>query len=98
MIDLCIVPMGVGLSVSKEIAIVEKILRDPKYDLECMLHGYGTNIRGSWDNVFGALKECHEKLHNEQGVVRITSSIRMGTRTDRSQSIEEKVKSVETKL
>ena len=97
MIDLWIVPIGM-LSVSKEIAAVERIIRDPKYNLTSHMHGYGTNIQGDWDDVMAALKECHIVLHNKMDVVRITSSMRMGTRVDRKQTIDDKIKSVEDKL
>lgn len=94
-IDLCVVPIGVGLSVSKYIAECEKILKEA--GLKTMLHSYGTNIEGEWDDVFAAVKKCHEKVH-EMGAPRISSSIRLGTRTDREQSMEDKIKSVEMKL
>jgi uncharacterized protein (TIGR00106 family) len=47
--------------------------------------------------VFAAVKRCHEALH-EMGVPRITSSMRFGTRVDRDQSMDDKVRSVERKL
>ena len=77
---------------------VEKILRNPKYNLNIKLHAYGTNIYGDWDNVMNAMKECHKILHNEHGIIRISSSLRLGTRTDRNQTIDDKIKSVEDKL
>ena len=46
------------------------------------LIGAGTNIEGEWDAVFGAIRRCHERLH-EMGAPRITASLRVGTRTDR---------------
>ncbi|MFO7524080.1 MAG: MTH1187 family thiamine-binding protein [Ignavibacteriaceae bacterium] len=94
-VDLCVVPIGVGLSVSKYIAECEKILKEA--GLKTMLHAYGTNIEGEWDEVFTAIKKCHEKVH-EMGAPRISSSIRLGTRTDREQTMEDKIKSVEMKL
>lgn len=94
-VDLCVVPIGVGLSVSKYIAECEKILKEA--GLKTMLHAYGTNIEGEWDEVFAAVKKCHEKVH-EMGAPRISSSIRLGTRTDREQTMEDKIKSVEMKL
>jgi len=93
--DLCVVPMGVGLSVSKEVAACERVLTEA--GLKTKLHAYGTNIEGEWDEVFAAIKRCHEVLH-EMGVPRITSSLRFGTRTDREQQMEDKVRSVEAKL
>jgi uncharacterized protein (TIGR00106 family) len=47
--------------------------------------------------VFGAIKKCHETLH-EMGVPRISSSLRFGTRVDREQTMDDKVRSVEEKL
>lgn len=44
MIDLCVVPLGVGVSVSKYIAECEKILNEA--GLETHLHAYGTNVAG----------------------------------------------------
>ncbi len=94
-VDLCVVPLGVGVSVSKYIAECEKILKEA--GLNTMLHAYGTNIEGEWDTVFSAIKKCHEKVH-ELGAPRITTTIRLGTRTDRSQTMQDKIKSVEVKL
>jgi len=93
--DLCIVPLGIGVSVSKEVAACERVLAEA--GLKTKLHAYGTNIEGEWDDVFAAIKRCHETVH-AMGAPRITSSMRFGTRTDREQTMEDKVKSVETKL
>jgi len=65
--------------------------------LKVILHSYGTNIEGDWDQVFAAIKKCHKVLH-KMGVPRISSDMRFGTRTDREQSMEDKIKSVEEKL
>jgi len=93
--DLCVVPVGVGVSVSKYVAACEKILAEA--GLETRLHAYGTNIEGEWDTVFAAIRRCHEAVH-AMGAPRISSTLRFGTRTDREQSMEDKVRSVETKL
>jgi uncharacterized protein (TIGR00106 family) len=93
--DLCVVPIGIGVSVSQEVAICERILAAA--GLKTHLHAYGTNIEGDWDRVFAAVKQCHEALH-AAGVPRISTSMRFGTRTDRDQTMEDKVRSVEEKL
>lgn len=95
MIDLCIVPLGVGVSLSPYIAACEKVLSAA--GLSTALHAYGTNVEGEWDDVFAAVKRCHEVVH-ELGAPRITTTIKVGTRTDRAQSMEEKVRSVQAKL
>ena len=94
-VDFCIVPMGVGVSVSKYVTECEKIFKSAK--LKTKLHAYGTNIEGEWDEVFAAVKNCHVKVH-EMGVPRISSTIRLGTRTDRDQSLQDKIDSVKRKL
>ncbi len=93
--DLCVVPIGVGVSVSEYIAECEKILRDA--GLKTILHSYGTNIEGEWDDVFSAIKKCHEELH-QMGVPRISTTLRFGTRTDKEQTMADKITSVEQKL
>jgi uncharacterized protein (TIGR00106 family) len=93
--DLCVVPIGVGVSVSKEVAMCERILAAA--GLKLHLHAYGTNIEGEWDQVFAAVKRCHEALH-AAGVPRISTNMRFGTRIDREQKMEDKVRSVESKI
>jgi uncharacterized protein (TIGR00106 family) len=94
-IDLCVVPLGVGLSVSKYVVACQKIIEGA--GLKSQLHAYGTNIEGEWDAVFDAVKQCHERVH-EMGAPRITTTIKVGTRTDRDQTMADKVSSVEDKL
>jgi len=94
-VDLCVVPLGVGVSVSSYIVECEKIIKAA--GLKASLHAYGTNVEGEWDAVFAAVKACHEKVH-EMGAPRITTTLKVGTRTDRNQTMEDKVKSVESKL
>jgi uncharacterized protein (TIGR00106 family) len=93
--DLCIVPLGVGVSVSRYIAECQKVLEEA--GLETRLHAYGTNVEGEWDDVFAAVKRCHEVVH-ELGAPRIHTNIKCGTRTDRTQSMDEKVESVRRRL
>jgi len=94
-IDLCVVPIGVGISVSKYVAVCHEIINEA--GLKSELHAYGTNIEGDYDTVFQVVKKCHEKIH-EMGAPRITTTIKLGTRTDRDQTMEDKVKSVQEKL
>ena len=95
MIDLCIVPLGVGVSLSPYVAACEQVLAEA--GLKRALHAYGTNVEGEWDAVFAAVKRCHETVH-AMGAPRITTTIKLGTRTDRAQSMEDKVRSVREKL
>ena len=94
-VDLCVVPLGVGVSVSKYVALCQKILREA--GLEIRLHAYGTNIEGEYDQVFDAIKRCHEEIH-AAGAPRISTTIKLGTRVDREQTMQDKLRSVEEKL
>jgi len=94
-VDLCVVPVGVGISVSKYIAECQRILQQA--GLKTHLHAYGTNIEGEWDTVFAAVKQCHETVH-QMGAPRISTTIKLGTRNDREQTMEDKVSSVEEQL
>jgi uncharacterized protein (TIGR00106 family) len=94
-LDLCLVPLGVGVSVSKYVAECHRVLEEA--GLKTQLHAYGTNIEGEWDAVMAAVKHCHERVH-EMGAPRITTTIKLGTRTDRDQTMADKVRSVEQKL
>ncbi len=94
-LDLTVVPLGVGLSLSPYVAACERTLRD--HGLEPHLHANGTNVEGDWDAVFAGVKRCHEVVH-EMGAPRVTTVIKLGTRTDREQTMDDKVRSVEAKL
>ena len=93
--DLTVVPLGVGISLSKYVAACEKVLEEA--GLETRLHAYGTNIEGDWDEVLAATKRCHEVIH-EMGAPRVSSVLKLGTRTDREQKMSDKVRSVEEKM
>ena len=98
--DFCIVPIGTGVSVSKHIAECLKILAEEKTNgkiTDFKMHAYGTGIEGEWNEVFTAIKKCHEHLHSID-VTRISTSIRLGTRTDKEQSMKDKVTVVECLL
>ncbi|MCA9001024.1 MAG: MTH1187 family thiamine-binding protein, partial [Planctomycetes bacterium] len=86
--DICVVPFTGQASVRKQVAKAHQILVDT--GLPTLLHGYGTNIEGDYDVVMGALKRIHEALH-EDGATRISTTIRLGSRTDKQQSIQDKI-------
>ncbi len=90
-IDLCVVPLGVGVSLSSYIATCREVI--DKTGLEYELGPNGTALEGEWDEVFDCVRACHEALH-DLGVSRIYTTVKVNTRTDRQQSFHEKVTSV----
>jgi uncharacterized protein (TIGR00106 family) len=93
--DVCVVPLGVGVSVSEYVVACEQIFREA--GLNPRLHAYGTNVEGEWEEIMAAIKHCHERVH-EMGAPRISTTIRLGTRIDKDSTIREKIESVRSKL
>jgi uncharacterized protein (TIGR00106 family) len=95
MLDFCVVPIGVGVSVSAYVAECQRVLAEA--GLSFQMHPYGTVVEGEWDAVFAALRTCHERVH-AMGAPRISTSLRLGTRTDREQTMADKLESVQKRL
>jgi len=94
-VEFCIIPLGVGVSLSEYIAACEQVLQEAGLKVE--LHANGTNIEGDWDVVMEAVKQCHRRVH-EMGAPRISTNLRVGTRTDRGQTLSDKIQSVQEKI
>ena len=95
MVDVMVLPIGVGVSLSSYVAACERVFKDA--NLTTRLHANGTNIEGEWDEVFAAIKRCHEVVH-QMGAPRISTVIKAGTRIDKPQTLDDKIRSVEQKL
>lgn len=93
--DLNVTPLGVGSSISSYVAACEKVIREA--GLNCRLHAYGTNVEGSWEDVSAVVRRCHDVLH-EMGAPRVNTSLKLGTRTDKAQSMDDRIAKVESLL
>lgn len=93
--DVTIIPIGIGISLSRYVAACEKVFSEA--GLKTQLHANGTNIEGEWEEVFTAIKRCHEVVH-EMNSPRVFTTIHVGTRTDRDQTMEDKIDSVRVKM
>jgi uncharacterized protein (TIGR00106 family) len=93
--EFTVIPIGVGVSLSEYVAACERVLAETGLHYE--LHANGTNLEGEWDEVMDAIKCCHATLH-EMGVPRISTIVKIGTRVDRDQKMDEKVPSVRARL
>ena len=90
-IDLCLVPIGVGTSLSPYIKECKAIIE--QHNLTHELGPNGTAIEGEWVEVFDCVKKCHEQIH-EKGAPRIYTTIKVNTRIDKEQKFKDKLKSV----
>lgn len=94
-VELCLVPLGVGVSLSPYVAACERVLRQA--GLEVQLNPNGTTVCGEWQSVFQAIEACHAQVHS-MGCSRIHTVLTINSRTDRDQSPADKVASVEALL
>ncbi len=83
------------MSLSPYIATCHTVLKT--FPITCTLHAYGTTIEGEWDDIMAAIKQCHTALHKD-GVPRIHTQLKIGTRTDKTQSAQDKIDAVTSQL
>ena len=86
--EIQVVPIGSGVSVRKEVKRAHQLLEESGLRVE--LHAYGTNVEGELSEIFSAVQRIHETLHAE-GVVRLSTAVKIGTRTDKRPSLAGKL-------
>jgi len=86
--DLCIVPMGVGPSVSVYVREIRRIIEAS--GLTHVMHANGTNIEGEMADVTTLVEACCARL-TELGVERVFCTMAFSTRTDKPQSMADKL-------
>lgn len=87
--EIQVVPLGVGVSVRKEVQRAHGLLKES--GLTVQLHSYGTNVEGELHEILAAIERVHEVLHAE-GAPRLVTSVKIGTRTDKEPSLAGKLK------
>jgi len=92
--EFSVLPIGVGESVSKYVAEVIDILEDS--GLPYKLGPMGTSVEGEWDEVFGVIKKCYEKISQECN--RLDMFIKMDWRSGPPGRLERKITSVKERL
>jgi uncharacterized protein (TIGR00106 family) len=94
--DLCVIPLGVSGSLAPYVAACERVLRAAGLE-EVALHANGTSVVGEWKLVAEAIEACHGAVH-AMGCARIHSVVTINSRSDRQQSLADKVQAVERLL
>ena len=85
--EIQVVPLGVGVSVRKQVMRAREIIEAAGLAVED--HAYGTNVEGDLDTILATIKRVHEVLHAE-GTPRLSTAIKLGTRTDKDSTLEGK--------
>lgn len=86
--EIQVIPIGAGVSVRQEVKRAHEVIAG--CDLKVQLHAYGTNVEGELDVILKAIRKVHETLHTE-GTRRLSTAIKIGTRTDKDVSLEGKL-------
>jgi uncharacterized protein (TIGR00106 family) len=86
--EVQIIPIGVGVSVRKEVMRAHEILESS--GLTITLHANGSNMEGELSEVLEAIRSTIQTLHAE-GIVRLSTHIKVGTRTDKVPTMEGKL-------
>lgn len=86
--EVQVIPIGEGVSVRERVKRAHQMLKESGLQVE--LHGQGTNVEGELDAILGAVQRIHETLHAE-GVTRLATFVKIGTRTDKEPSLEAKL-------
>ena len=93
--DICVIPTTGELSLREPIARAHAILRAS--GLPVTLHAWGTNVEGPIERVLALIVALHRELH-ESGVPRVSTMIKLGSRTDKTQHMQDKLDAVESLL
>jgi len=87
--EIQVIPIGVGVSVRKQVRRAQELLHESGLTLQ--EHSYGTNVEGELATILEVVERIHEVLHAE-GVPRISTAIKLGTRTDKDESLAGKLR------
>lgn len=82
--EIQVIPIGSGVSVRREVTRAHGLLEEAGLRVEA--HAYGTNVEGELGDILRAVERVHETLHAE-GTVRLSTSLKIGTRTDKTPSL-----------
>ncbi|MEM6799010.1 MAG: MTH1187 family thiamine-binding protein [Planctomycetota bacterium] len=94
LLELSVVPLCVGESVSREVAACVELIDASGLDYE--LHAMGTIVEGELDQVVSLMQQCIELLAANHD--RVSCSAKLDYRRGQSGRLRSKVASVEQKL
>ena len=94
LVEVSMYPVDKGVSLSDYVAPAIDII--DKSGLDYRLGPMGTTLEGDWDEVFGVLKRCLERMGQDSS--RITFVIKGDYRKGQSQGLDHKVGVIEEKL
>ncbi|MBE9503841.1 MAG: MTH1187 family thiamine-binding protein [Proteobacteria bacterium] len=94
LLEFSMTPLDKGESVSKYVSRSLDII--DKSGLPYKLNPMGTVLEGEWDDVFGVVRQCYERMNEDCN--RISVAIKVDARKGGGGRLESKIKSVESKV
>jgi len=94
-VEISFVPIGVGTSLSRYIAVVIKNIE--KSGLKYQLTPMGTIVEGEWNEISKLIDYSHSLIF-EMGIERIITNIKIDYRLDKKSSMQDKLDSVKKKM
>ncbi len=93
--ELQVLPVGVGNSLSSYVVACERVLTDA--GLNPQLHAFGTNVEGEWETLVDAVRRCHDTVH-QMGAPRVLTLLKLETRSNGNADLSQAVESVQQKM
>jgi uncharacterized protein (TIGR00106 family) len=93
-LELTIIPLGRGRSISGDIADLVKIIEGSGLDYR--MTAFGTLVEGTWDQLMDLAKRCHFEVRKKTD--RVLTMIRLDDYGERTGEIADAVNRVERKL
>jgi len=93
--EISFVPIGVGTSLSRYIAVVIKNIE--KSGLKYQLTPMGTIVEGEWNEISKLIDYSHNLIF-EMGIERIITNVKIDYRLDKKSSMQDKLDSVKKKM
>jgi uncharacterized protein (TIGR00106 family) len=94
LLELSVIPLGRGRSISTDVADLVKII--DASGLDYRLTAAGTIIEGTWDQVIDVAMKCHTDMRKK--TERVLTLMKVDDYADRSGRLTAAVESVENKI
>lgn len=94
LVELSIVPLGLGERLSEPLAEVLKIIDES--GIRYKLTPTGTCLEGSWDEVMGLIKTCHDKMRERS--THVLTTVRIEDEEGAHDKLRRNILSIEEKL
>ena len=94
LLELSVIPMGRGRSISADLADLMKLI--DASGLDYRLTAAGTIIEGTWDQVMDIAKKCHSEMRKK--TERVITLMKVDDYAERSGRLTAAVESVEKKM